>query len=165
MKILLSTIIFLIPVSILAELICPSLIGCRIVITSGECIGCVQKESRKITEEIIVPNKKVTQVSVTTPSSYYEFGYPTQPETNLLTSSIHHFQTKKVKSLVLKRGSIDREFALCRSGCSSSRAATMNYPHNGKLWRHKPSLHKLRQMTKKDWGRDKKLYDLVMRER
>lgn len=81
MKILLSTIIFLIPVSISAERICKSLVGCRIVITTRECIGCVQSESRKITEEIIVPNKKVTQVSA---SSYYEFGYPTQPETTLL---------------------------------------------------------------------------------
>jgi len=60
-------------------------------------------------------------------------------------------------------GSKDREFALCSSGCPSSRAATMNYMFNGKWWRKTPSRHKLRQMTKEDCNNDEKLRELIIR--
>jgi len=41
---------------------------------------------------------------------------------------------------------------------------TMNYMFNGKWYRHKPSKHKLRQMTKEDVNKDEKLRELMIRE-
>ena len=170
MKIVLTLLILLLlPLSILSKQICLAPSGCPIDMDTGNCPNCIEV-NENITKKVSIVSVPVRRVknktSLETPTEYYQKGYPTQPETNLLTSNIHHWEKKKVevKSLVLRRNSKEREFALCRSGCPSSRAATMNYPHNGKLWRHKPSLHKLRQMTRKDWGGDEKLYDLVVRE-
>jgi hypothetical protein len=170
MKLILTLLILLLlPLSIHSKQICLAPSGCPIDMDTGICLNCIEVKE-ELTKKVTVVNVPVHRVknkkTLKTPSDYYQRGYPTQPETNLLTSNIHHWEKNKVevKPLVLKRGSIHREFALCRSGCPSSRAATMNYPHNGKLWRHKPSLHKLRQMTRKDWGGDEKLYDLVVRE-
>jgi len=170
MKIVLTLLILLLlPLSILSKQICLAPSGCPIDMDTGNCPNCIEV-NENITKKVSIVSVPVRRVknktSLETPTEYYQKGYPTQPETNLLTSNIHHWEKKKVevKSLVLRRNSKEREFALCRSGCPSSRAATVNYPHNGKLWRHKPSLHKLRQMTRKDWGGDEKLYDLVVRE-
>ena len=96
MKILLSIFILLIPSFLSGEMVCKSLSGCRIVWETSECIGCVEsKVIPKKSVDTITPVVKVVslttnnKVSVNTPTSYYQYGYPTDPETNLLTSSIH----------------------------------------------------------------------------
>jgi hypothetical protein len=69
---------------------------------------------------------------------------------------------KMIKTSVPEIGSIEREFALCQSGCLSSRAATMNYPINGIWYRKKPSLHTLQNMKKEDYcNKDEKIRELM----
>jgi len=143
MKILLSTIIFLIPLSIYAELVCPSLGGCPIIWETGECVGCVESK---------VKVERIVKISTTQPVKEntdvidpYQRAYPTAPGQNLLTSSIHHFDYDKGKtgmvritpfggepSFLVKRS--ETRIALCKSGCSSSRASTMGYKHDGFYW-------------------------------
>ena len=99
MKILLSIFILLIPSFLSGEMVCKSLGGCRIVWETGECIGCVESEIiPKKSVDTITPVVKVVsltrknKVSVNTPKSYYQYGIPTFPEMNLLTSSIHNWK-------------------------------------------------------------------------
>jgi len=169
MKIVLTLLILLLlPLSILSKQICLAPSGCPIDMDTGNCPNCIEV-NENITKKVSIVSVPVRRVknktSLETPTEYYQKGYPTQPETNLLTSNIHHWEKKKVevKSLVLRRNSKEREFALCRSGCPSSRAATMNYMFNGKWWRKTPSKHKLRQMTKEDCKKDVKLRELLIR--
>jgi len=60
MKILLSTIIFLIPLSIYAELVCPSLGGCPIDWETGICKGCI--ESKVKVKKSIKPSPTFTEL-------------------------------------------------------------------------------------------------------
>jgi hypothetical protein len=118
MKILLSLIILLIPLSISAELICLVPAGCKIEIDSGFCENCVESQTPNTSQNSMV--------------------YPIlpAPEQNLLTSSIHHWR-KSTKIGFKPNG--ERYTAPCRSGCPESRAATMNYMFNGKYWKKKGS--------------------------
>ena len=169
MKIILTLLILLLlPLSIHSKQICLAPSGCPIEMDTGNCPNCIEVKEN-ITKKVSIVSVPVRRVknktNLKTPPEYYQKGYPTQPETNLLTSNIHHWEKKKVevKSLVLRRNSKEREFALCRSGCPSSRAATMNYPINGIWYRHKPSKIKLQQMTKEDCKKDVKLRELLIR--
>ena len=101
MKILLSIFILLIPSFLSGEMVCKSLSGCRIVWETSECIGCVEVSEKvlpKKSVDTITPVVKVVsltrknKVSVNTPKSYYQYGIPTFPEMNLLTSSIHNWK-------------------------------------------------------------------------
>ena len=99
MKILLSIFILLIPSFLSGEMVCKSLGGCRIVWETGECIGCVESEIiPKKSVDTFTPVVKVVsltttnKVSVNTPKSHFQYGKPTQPEQNLLTSSIHNWK-------------------------------------------------------------------------
>ena len=85
-------------------------------------------------------------------------------EVNAMTIVDGGMVIKKIKTSVPRKNSPEREFALCRSGCLSSRAATMNYPINGIWYRHKPSKIKLQQMTKEDCKNDVKLRELLIRD-
>ena len=149
MKILYSTIIILfISFSVYAERICLSPAGCKIEMDSGYCEMCVDKQSKEPTSSVVkVPfNRQTNKGSVNTSKSYFQYGYPTQPEQNLLTSSIHHFQYDKGDNdmvrivpfsnpkvpFLVKRSST--RIALCKSGCASSRASTMGYMYDGFYW-------------------------------
>jgi hypothetical protein len=149
MKILYSTIIILfISFSVYAERICLAPAGCKIEMDSGYCEMCVDKQSKEPTTPVIKVsfNRQTNKGSVNTSTSYFQYGYPTQPEQNLLTSSIHHFQydkgdndmvrinpfSKKKVSFMVKRSRT--RIALCKSGCPSSRASTMGYMYDGFYW-------------------------------
>ena len=154
MKILLSTIIFLIPLSISAELVCPSLGGCPIIWETGICVGCVEKivKTSPTFTDSQKPVKENTDVI-----DPYQLAYPTAPEQNLLTSSIHHFaynkligrslpnerepKTKMVKIVPFSKKKLPfmvnrnrTRIALCKSGCASSRWATMGFFRDGFYW-------------------------------
>jgi len=182
---LISTLLIplLLPLSILSKQICLAPSGCPIEMDTGNCPNCIEVKENitKKVSIVSVPVRRVkTKTSLETPTEYYQKGYPTQPRTNLLTSSMHHWKKKKkvvnsmtivdggmvikkIKTSVPRKNSPEREFALCRSGCLSSRAATMNYPINGIWYRHKPSKIKLQQMTKEDCKKDVKLIELLIR--
>ena len=96
MKILLSIFILLIPFSLSGKEVCLSLGGCKIVWETGKCIGCIESEViPKKSVDTFTPVVKVVSLtttnkaSVNTPTSHFQYGYPTSPEQNLLTSSIH----------------------------------------------------------------------------
>ncbi len=152
-----------------AERICLAPAGCKVEMDTGYCEKCVDKEVIQTSTPVVrvsYPTKR-NKGSVNTPTSYYQRGYPTQPEQNLLTSSIHHFSYNKLigKSLPKKREPITEmvkitpfskkklpffikrsrtRVALCRSGCPSSRASTMGYMHDGFYWLKKPSVWETR---------------------
>jgi hypothetical protein len=152
-----------------AERICLAPAGCKVEMDTGFCEMCVDKEVITTTTPVIKVsfNRQKNTGSMDTPTSYYQRGYPTQPEQNLLTSSIHHFSYNKLigKSLPKKREPITEmvkivpfskkklpffikrsrtRVALCRSGCPSSRASTMGYMHDGFYWLKKPSVWETR---------------------
>ena len=96
MKILLSIFILLIPSFLSGEMVCKSLSGCPIVWETGECIGCVEidvitKKSVDTSKPVVkvVSLTRTNKVSVNTPKSYYQYGYPTHPYINTLTHPIH----------------------------------------------------------------------------
>mgnify|MGYP001483686835 CR=1 FL=1 len=170
MKILYSTIIILfISFSVYAERICLTPAGCKVEMDTGFCEMCVDKEVIQTSTPVVRVsfNRQKNTGSMDTPTSYYQYGKPTHPEQNLLTSSIHHFSYNKLigKSLPKKREPITEmvkitpfskkklpffikrsrtRVALCRSGCPSSRASTMGYMHDGFYWLKKPSVWETR---------------------
>ena len=78
----------------ITEEVCNAPAGCRIEMTTGVCIGCVTITRTIVTKDIMSSSvnykiKKKNKVALTAPKSYYKYGYPTTPEMNLLTSSIH----------------------------------------------------------------------------
>ena len=64
-KILLSIILLIFPLSVIAEWVCPAPAGCKIVLDTGECIGCIKVEEPPIIKEekVIVEKKPVVKVS------------------------------------------------------------------------------------------------------
>ena len=152
-----------------AERICLAPAGCKVEMDTGFCEKCVDKEVIQTSTPVVrvsYPTQTDTG-SMDTPTSYYQRGYPTQPEQNLLTSSIHHFSYNKLigKSLPKKREHktemvkitpfsnpkspflVERsrtKVALCRSGCRSSRWATMGFFREGFYWLDKPSVWETR---------------------
>ena len=74
----------------ITEEVCKSPSGCRIEMTTGSCPDCVT-----ITRTIVTKDNVKTifstpkKVALTSPKSYYKYGYPTTPGMNLLTSTIH----------------------------------------------------------------------------
>ena len=60
-------IILLFPLSVIAEWVCPAPAGCKIVLETGECIGCIKVEEPPIIKEekVIVEKKPVVKVSNT----------------------------------------------------------------------------------------------------
>ena len=62
---------------IIEDEVCKRIDGCRV--TDGVCIDCVSV-SKKI---------GVTKKEIITPNPNYQYGYPTPPEINLLTSGLH----------------------------------------------------------------------------
>ena len=136
MKILLSIFILLIPFSLSGEMVCKSLGGCRIIWETSKCIGCVESDViTKKSVDTITPVVKVSsltttsKVSVNTPTSHFQYGKPTNPEQNLLTSSIHNWKHQPKSKLVEGRywgsnqgyvwsGKVRQD---CISGCSLSR--------------------------------------------
>jgi len=78
----------------ITEEVCNALSGCRIEMTTGACIGCVTITRTIVTKDIMSSSvnykiKKKIKVALTVPKSYYQYGYPTTPGMNLLTSTIH----------------------------------------------------------------------------
>jgi hypothetical protein len=74
----------------ITEEVCKSPNGCRIEMTDGSCPDCVMITRTIVTKDIVkttFPTPK--KVALTVPISYYKYGYPTTPEMNLLTTSIH----------------------------------------------------------------------------
>ena len=107
MKILLSIFILLIPSFLSGEMVCKSLSGCPIVWETGECIGCVEidvitKKSVDTSKPVVkvVSLTRTNKVSVNTPTSHFQYGKPTHPEQNLLTSSIHNWKHQPKSKLV-----------------------------------------------------------------
>jgi len=171
MKILLSTIIFLIPLSIYAELVCPSLGGCPIDWETGICKGCI--ESKVKVKKSIKPSPTFTELQKpvkdnTNPyyQSFYDPDYKHEKKVvsnlsldnggniqrgipkviNILTDPIHGrirhsirtemvkivpFSPKKLPFLVNRSRT---RIALCKSGCKSSRWATMGFFREGFYW-------------------------------
>jgi len=149
MKILLSTIILLFPLSTSAELVCKSLSGCRIEMTSGVCIGCVE-DGIIIRKIVNVPKKPVTDNTNPYYQSFYDPDYKPEVKVvsnlsldnggniqrgipkviNILTDPIHG----RVRNSVRLE---ERKVARCVSGCKSSRWATLNLRGEGRLWKHK----------------------------
>ena len=148
MKTLLSTILLFIPLSVSAELVCLAPAGCRVEINSGYCEMCV--EEKVIVEKVV--ETSATPIKTSSVENYYQRGYPTAPGQNLLTSSIHHFEydkgdsdmvrivpfSKKKVSFLVKKSRT--RIARCRSGCKSSRWATMGFFREGFYWLDKPSV-------------------------
>ena len=61
-KILLSIILLIFPLSVIAEWVCPAPAGCKIVLETGECIGCIKVEEPPIIkEEVVVEKKPITR--------------------------------------------------------------------------------------------------------
>jgi len=98
MKKLLLTISFLMLLSstlmakteIITEEVCNAPAGCRIEMTDGSCPDCVTITRTIVTKDIVKTTMAVSKkVALVAPISFYKYGYPTTPEMNLLTSSIH----------------------------------------------------------------------------
>ena len=149
MKILLSTILLFIHLSVSAEMVCLAPAGCRVEIDTGYCEMCVEDEvivKKVVEEDMLDLETSTTPIKTSSVENYYQRGYPTDPGQNLLTSSIHHFDYDKGESdmvrivpfsnpkvpFLVKRSST--RIALCKSGCPSSRASTMGYMHDGFYW-------------------------------
>ena len=153
MKILLSIFILLIPFSLSGKEVCLSLGGCKIVWETGKCIGCIESEVLpKKSVDTFTPVVKVpypTQTdkgSVNTPKSHFQYGKPTHPEQNLLTSSIHNWKhqpkSKLVEGTSCKSVPLEeREISKCRSGCRTSRCSTLSLVCQGKCWKPRKSVH------------------------
>ena len=153
MKILLSIFILLIPFSLSGKEVCLSLGGCKIVWETGKCIGCIESEVLpKKSVDTFTPVVKVVsltttnKVSVNTPKSHFQYGKPTHPEQNLLTSSIHNWKhqpkSKLVEGTSCKSVPLEeREISKCRSGCFSSRCSTLSLVCQGKCWKPRKSVH------------------------
>ena len=64
-KILLSMILLIFPLSVIAEWVCPAPAGCKIILDTGECMGCIDEEEPPIIKEekVIVEKKPVVKVS------------------------------------------------------------------------------------------------------
>ena len=153
MKIILSFFILLIPSFLSGEMVCKSLGGCKIVWETGKCIGCVESEViPKKSVDTFTPVVKVVsltttnKVSVNTPTSHFQYGNPTSPEQNLLTSSIHNWKHQpksklvngdSCKSVPKKEWKISK----CRSGCRTSRCSTLSLVCKGKCWKNRRSVH------------------------
>ena len=153
MKILLSIFILLIPSFLSGEMVCKSLGGCRIIWETSKCIGCVESDViTKKSVDTITPVVKVvsltttSKVSVNTPTSHFQYGKPTHPEQNLLTSSIHNWKhqpkSKLVEGTSCKSVPLEeREISKCRSGCRTSRCSTLSLVCQGKCWKPRKSVH------------------------
>jgi hypothetical protein len=156
MKILLSTILLFIPLSVSADLVCPSLGGCPIIWETGICVGCIEKEVivKKVVEETRVVNTlALGNVDNTNPhyKSYYDPNYEPEKKVvsnlsldnggniqrgiprvvNILTDPIHGRVRHAIRLVE------ERKVARCVSGCRSSRWATLNLRGEGRLWKHK----------------------------
>ena len=69
-KILLSIILLIFPLSVIAEWVCPAPAGCKIVLETGECIGCIKVEEPPIIKEEKVIVEKKPEVKVSKPPLY-----------------------------------------------------------------------------------------------
>ena len=69
-KILLSMILLIFPLSVIAEWVCPAPAGCKIVLETGECIGCIKVEEPPIIKEEKVIVEKKPEVKVSKPPLY-----------------------------------------------------------------------------------------------
>ena len=100
MKILLSTIIFLIPLSIYAEMVCPSLGGCPIDWETGICVGCIESK---------VKVKKITKTSPTLADSQKPVKDNTNPYYKTFYDPNYEPEKKVVSNLSLDNdGNIQR---------------------------------------------------------
>jgi len=123
MKKLLLTISFLTLLSstlmakteIITEEVCNAPAGCRVEMTTGACIGCVTITRTVVTKDPIFVVKRSTPYIVKRPT------------------------IENKTSLVVSVDKSDWPTARCRSGCPSSRAATMMYKFEGKFWKKKKS--------------------------
>ena len=68
-KILLSIILLILPLLVFAGWECPAPAGCKIVLETGECIGCIKVEEPPIIKEEVVVEKK-PEVKVSKPPLY-----------------------------------------------------------------------------------------------
>ena len=64
LRIFFPIILLMFPLSVIAEWVCPAPAGCKIVLETGECIGCIKVEEPPIIkEEVVVEKKPVVKVS------------------------------------------------------------------------------------------------------
>ena len=153
MKILLSIFILLIPFSLSGKEVCLSLGGCKIIWETGKCVGCIERKviPKKYVDTFtpvvkVVSLTTTNKVSVNTPTSHFQYGKPTHPEQNLLTSSIHNWKHQPKSKLVLVSPIVKTPFYVkrrdmgisrCVSGCRTSRCSTLGLLCEGKYWIHK----------------------------
>ena len=67
LRIFFPIILLMFPLSVIAEWVCPAPVGCKIVLDTGECIGCIELEEPPIIKEEkeIVEKNPVVKVSNT----------------------------------------------------------------------------------------------------
>ena len=65
LRILFPIILLLFPLSVIVEWVCPSPAGCKIVLDTGECIGCIDEDEEPIIkEEKVMMEKKTSSQSI-----------------------------------------------------------------------------------------------------
>ena len=70
LRIFFPIILLMFPLSVIAEWVCPAPAGCKIVLETGECIGCIKVEEPPIIKEEKVIVEKKPEVKVSKPPLY-----------------------------------------------------------------------------------------------